>query len=80
MDAFVNVVRKDPKVRIRINDMLDRYNRLPYNIQSKLEYDCLIQNVTLEDLINMMGTTKTDLDKELKKKISRIDFLEYKLL
>ena len=30
MDAFVNVIRKDPKVRVKINDMLDRYNRLPY--------------------------------------------------
>ena len=35
MDAFVNVIRKDPKVRTKINDMLDRYNRLPYNYQSK---------------------------------------------
>ena len=23
---FVNVIRKDPKVRIKINDMLGRYN------------------------------------------------------
>ena len=29
MDAFVNVIRKDPKVRIKINDTLDRYMRLP---------------------------------------------------
>ena len=28
---FVNVIRKDPKVRVKIIDMLDRYNRLPYN-------------------------------------------------
>ena len=28
---FVNVIRKDSKVRIKINDMLDRYMRLPYN-------------------------------------------------
>ena len=32
---FVNVIRKDPKVRIKINDMLDRYKRLPYDYQSK---------------------------------------------
>ena len=25
MEAFINVIRKDPKVRIKINDMLDRY-------------------------------------------------------
>ena len=25
MDAFVNVIRKDPKVRDKINDTLDRY-------------------------------------------------------
>ena len=33
MEAFVNVVRKDPKVRVKINDTLDRYMRLPYNYQ-----------------------------------------------
>ena len=26
---FINVIRKDPKVRNKINDMLDRCNRLP---------------------------------------------------
>ena len=29
MDAFIKVIRKDPKVRIEINDTLDRYMRLP---------------------------------------------------
>ena len=36
MDGFINVIRKDPKVRVKINDMLDRYNRLPSNYQSKM--------------------------------------------
>ena len=78
MEAFVNVIEKDPKVRIKINDMLDRYNRLPYNYQSRIGYDCLIQNVILKDLINIMGTTTTDLDIDLKMKISRINYLENK--
>ena len=43
MEAFINVIRKDPKVQVKINDMLDRYNRLPYNYQSKIGYDTLIQ-------------------------------------
>ena len=73
---FVNVIRKDPEVRIKINDMLDRYNRLPYKYQSKIGYDSLIQNVILEELINIMGTTITDL--EFKMKISRIKYLESK--
>ena len=30
MEAILNVIRKDPKVRIKINDVLDRYMRLPY--------------------------------------------------
>ena len=47
MDGFINVIREDPKVRVKINDMLDRYNRLPYNCQSKIGYDCLIQNINL---------------------------------
>ena len=62
MNDSVNVFRKDPKVRIKINNMLDRYNKLPYNYQSKVGYDTLIQNVILKELINIMGTTVTDLD------------------
>ena len=75
---FVNVIRKDPKVRIKLNDMLDRYNRLPYIYQSKIRYDALNQNVILQELINIMGNTITDLDIELKMKISRIKYLENK--
>ena len=78
MDAFINVIRKDPKVRNQINDMLDRYNRLPYKYQSKIGYDILIQNVILKEIINIMSTTITDLDIELKMKISRIENLENK--
>ena len=78
MNDFVNVIRKDPKVRVKMNDMLDRYNRLPYNYQSKIGYDTLIQNIILEELISILGTTTTDLDIELKMKNSRIENLENK--
>ena len=60
--------------------MLDRYKRLPYNYQSKIRYDTLIQNVSLKDLINIMGGTITDLDLELKIKIITIEFLKNKKL
>ena len=80
MNDSVNVIKKDPKVRIKMNDLLDRYNRLPLNYQSKIAYDTLIQNVNPKELINIMGTTTTDLDIELKKKISRIKFLEDRLM
>ena len=50
--------------------------RLPYNYQSKIGYDCFIQNVILKELINIMASTITDLDIELKLKISRIEYLE----
>ena len=80
MDVFVNINRKDPKVRVKLNDMLDTYNRLPYNYQSKVGYDTLIQNVILKELINIMGMTITDLDIELKMKTSRIKYLENKKL
>ena len=79
MVAFINVIKKDPKVQIKLNAMLDRYNRLPYNYQSKIEYDTLTQDVILNDLINMMGTAITDLDIELKMKLSRINYLDCKL-
>ena len=80
MDAFVNIVRKDPKVRDKINNTLDRYMKIPDNYQAKLGYDYLIQNIILKELFNIMGTTITDLDIELKMKISRIEYLENKKL
>ena len=76
MDDFINVIKKDPKVQSKINNMLDRYNRLPNKYQSKIGYDTLIQNVILKELINIMSTTITDLDIESKMKISRIKYLE----
>ena len=79
MVAFINVIKKDPKVQTKLNAMLHRYNRLPYNYQSKIEYDTLTQDVILKELINMMGTAITDLDMELKMKLSRINYLDCKL-
>ena len=76
MNDFINVIKKDPKVRIKINEILDKYNRLPYNYQPKIGYDRLIQNVILEKLINIMVVTETDLNIELKMKISRIEHSE----
>ena len=76
MEAFISVFRKDPKVRIKLNDTLDRSMRLPLKYQSKIRYDTLIQNIILKELINIMGTSITDLDIELKKKISRKEYLE----
>ena len=64
MKDFINVIRKDPTVQNKINDVLDilaRYNRLPYIYQSKIGYDTLIQNVILKELINVLGMTRTDL-------------------
>ena len=79
MNDFVNVIRKDPQVRIKIKEMLNRYNRLPYNYQSKTGYDTLIQNVILKELIKIMVTTITDLEIELKMKFSRISYLESRI-
>ena len=41
-DDFIKVIKKDSKVRNKIKYMLDRYNRLPYNYQSKIDHDTLI--------------------------------------
>ena len=78
MHGFVNVIKKDPKVLIKIKDMCDRYNRLPNNYQPKIGHDTLIQNVILREIIKMMVTTTTDVDTELKMKTSRIKKLESK--
>ena len=66
MNDFVIVIDKDQRVRFKSNDNLDKYNRLLYNYQSKIGYDCLIQNVILKDLLNLLSATIMDLDIELK--------------
>ena len=78
MEAFVNVIRKGAELRVKINYVLDGYIRLPLEYQSKIGSDCLIQNIILKELINIMGGTITDLDIELKMKITRIKYLESK--
>ena len=45
MEAFINIIKKYPKVRVKRIDMLDRYNRLLLNYPSKIGYNSLIQNV-----------------------------------
>ena len=77
-DAFIKVIKKDPRLQNKINVMLDRYMSLPYDFQSRIGYNSLIQNVILKELINIMGTIITDLDVELKMKINRIKYLESK--
>ena len=71
-DAFVKVIKKDPRVQNEIYVMLDRYMSLPYDFQSRIGYNSLIQNVILKDLINIMSLKIKDLDPELKMKINRI--------
>ena len=58
--------------------MLDTYNRILHEYQSKIVYDTLIQNVILKQVIKIMSATITDLCIELKMKISRIEYLESK--
>ena len=74
----MNVIKKDPFVCIKINNMLNRYNRLTYNHKIEIANDNLIQNIILKELINIMSIIIRDLDMELKLKISRIEYLENK--
>ena len=78
MKAFVNVIKKDPFVCMKINNMIDRYNRLTYYHKIEIVYDNLIQNIILKELINIMSIIISDLDMELKMKISRRKYLENK--
>ena len=80
MDAFINVTRKDPFVCMKINNMLDRYDRLTYDRKIDIVYDNLIQNIILKELIIIMSIMRSDLDIEIKMKISRIKYLRIKNL
>ena len=62
MEAFIKVIKKDPRVQNKISIMLDRYMSLPYDFQSKIGYNSLIQNVIFKELINIMDTIIIDLD------------------
>ena len=42
MDDFINVIKKDSRIRVKINDMLDKYDRLPSNYQLKIGCDSLV--------------------------------------
>ena len=76
MDDFINVIKKDPQICMKINNMLDRYDRLSDNHKIEIIYDNLIHNIILKELINIMGIMIIDLDMEIKMKISRIKYLE----
>ena len=80
MNDFLKVIKRDPQIQNEIKDILDKYNRLSYNYQSKIGYDSLIQNVILKEKINLMGATIVDIGMELKMKISRNEYLESMLL
>ena len=68
MDDFIKAIKRDPKICNNINIMLDRYMSLPYEFQSKIGYNSLIQNVILKELINILSLIIIDLDIELKMK------------
>ena len=72
-DDFKNIIKKDPQVQKR--DMLSKCNRLPCFHQSKKGYDTLIPKVILKEIINLMGTTIVNIDRELKIKIGRVENL-----
>ena len=76
MEAFIIIIKKDHFACIKINIMLDRYNRLTYDHKIEIVYDNLIQNIILEELINIMSIKISDLDIELKMKLSRTKYLE----
>ena len=64
MDVFIKAIKKDPKICNNINIMLDRYMALPYEFRSKNGYNCLIQNVVLKELINILSLIIIDLNKK----------------
>ena len=65
MEDFIKVIKKDPKKQKKINSMLDRYMSLPYDFQSKIGYNSLIQSVILKESINLMSLLKIDFEKQL---------------
>ena len=63
MNDFLNVIKRDRQLQIKTKEMLDKYNFL--------EYDTLIHNIILKEILKLMKTTIVDIHIELKMKISR---------
>ena len=80
MDDFINVIKKDPQVQKKMKNILDKFNKLPYNYQSQTGYYTLIQNVILKEIMNLMSTTIIDIDTKLKMKKKIVKYLESKSL
>ena len=55
--------------------MLDRYMSLPYDFQSRIGSNSLIQNFILKELLYIMSLIIIDLDIELKIKITYVFIL-----
>ena len=66
MDDFIKAIKKDKKIRNNTNIVLDRYMSLPYEFQSRIGYNSLIQNIILKELNNILSLIIVDLDIELK--------------
>ena len=81
MDDFRNVNKRDSKVQTKTKKIC-QINIINYHliIDRKKEYDTLIQNVILREVMNLMGITIVDIDIELKMKSSRIEYLESRFL
>ena len=78
MEAFINVSKKDPQVQKEIKGMLEKYEKLSLNFQSKIGYDTLIQNAILKEIKILLAATLLDIYMELKMKISKMKDLETK--
>ena len=52
MNDLININKSNSQVQIKIKDMIGKYNRLPYNYQSKIGYDSLAQKLILEEITN----------------------------
>ena len=78
MDDFLDVIKRDQQIQIKIGDILDIYNELPLKYQSNIGYDTLIQIDILKELLNLMGSTIVDVDIKLKMKNIRTKYLKNK--
>ena len=80
MNDFIIVIKEDPQIQIKTKDILDKNKRIPYNYQLKIRYDTLIQNAILKEITYLMATTIVHIDIELKMEITRIKYLESRIL
>ena len=65
MAEFIETMKKDSKIQNKTTQIIEKYNKESFLIQSKIGQNALIQSKDFEQEINIMGDTVEDMEIEI---------------